>query len=76
MDGVFAIPIGPDGAPLKRNNSDVMNNFFIQYAARSFTTIDKIMQVTNSNDTRKQEKLTKHIEEQKVDWEKETLAAF
>jgi len=27
--GINAIPIGPDGVPLKRNNSDVMNNFFI-----------------------------------------------
>lgn len=27
--GVNAIIIGPDGAPLKRNNSDVMNNFYI-----------------------------------------------
>lgn len=29
VEGVFAIGIGPDGGPLKRNNSDVMNNFFI-----------------------------------------------
>ena len=29
VDGVFPIGIGPDGVPLKRNNSDVMNNFFI-----------------------------------------------
>lgn len=29
VEGVLAIGIGPDGAPLKRNNSDVMNNFFI-----------------------------------------------
>jgi hypothetical protein len=27
--GIWAIPIGPDGGPLKRNNSDVMNNFYI-----------------------------------------------
>jgi hypothetical protein len=32
LDGVNPIGIGPDGAPLKRNNSDVMNNFFINYA--------------------------------------------
>ena len=29
IDGINAIPIGPDGIPLKRNNSDVMNNFHI-----------------------------------------------
>jgi hypothetical protein len=29
IDGIMAIIIGPDGVPLKRNNSDVMNNFYI-----------------------------------------------
>jgi hypothetical protein len=29
IDGILAIIIGPDGVPLKRNNSDVMNNFYI-----------------------------------------------
>jgi hypothetical protein len=29
IEGINAIIIGPDGVPLKRNNSDVMNNFFI-----------------------------------------------
>ena len=30
VDGIMPIIIGPDGVPLKRNNSDVMNNFYIQ----------------------------------------------
>jgi len=29
VDGINPIVIGPDGSPMKRNNSDVMNNFFI-----------------------------------------------
>lgn len=29
IEGILAIIIGPDGTPLKRNNSDVMNNFYI-----------------------------------------------
>jgi len=29
IEGILAIIIGPDGIPLKRNNSDVMNNFYI-----------------------------------------------
>ena len=29
VEGIWAIPIGPDNVPLKRNSSDVMNNFFI-----------------------------------------------
>jgi hypothetical protein len=32
LEGTNPIGIGPDGSPLKRNNSDVMNNFFINYA--------------------------------------------
>lgn len=32
IEGTNSIGIGPDGSPLKRNNSDVMNNFFINYA--------------------------------------------
>ena len=43
IDGVFAIGIGPDGAPLKRNNSDFMNNFFIQLCVKAFTNIERIM---------------------------------
>ena len=40
IDGVLAIGVGPDGAPLKRNNSDFMNNFFIQLCVKAFTNID------------------------------------
>lgn len=41
VDGVLSIIIGPDGVPLKRNNSDMMNNYFVDFAARSFTEIEK-----------------------------------
>ena len=41
VEGVKPILIGPDGAPLKRNNSDVMNNFFINTSVRTFTEIEK-----------------------------------
>jgi hypothetical protein len=40
VDGIHAILIGPDGVPMKRNNSDVMNNFFIQFATLSFTDLE------------------------------------
>lgn len=36
----MAIGIGPDGVPLKRNNSDVFNNFYIQFAVLSFTDLE------------------------------------
>lgn len=50
VDGIFPIGIGPDGAPLKRNNSDVMNNFFINYTVRAFTNIEELMQKNNTQD--------------------------
>jgi len=40
VEGVNPIIIGPDGAPMKRNNSDVMNNFFIMFSVRCFTDIE------------------------------------
>jgi len=40
VDGIHPILIGPDGVPMKRNNSDVMNNFFIQFATLSFTDLE------------------------------------
>lgn len=43
VDGVYATGLGPDGALLKRNNTDLMNNFFINICVRSFTDIDKEM---------------------------------
>lgn len=59
IDGVNPIIIGPDGAPLKRNNSDVMNNFFIMYAVRCFTDIEKLIKSTNAQDSREVAKFVK-----------------
>ena len=52
VDGVHPIEIGPDGSPLKRNPSDVMNNFFINYTVRTFTNIEKLIKNTNTSDSR------------------------
>jgi len=76
VEGIWKIIIGPDGAPLKRNNSDVMNNFFINYAVRSFTNIEKMMQQNNTQDSRKQQRYNEEIEKRKLIWEEETLNAF
>lgn len=59
VDGVFPIIIGPDGAPMKRNNSDVMNNFFIMYAVRCFTDIEKLIKNQNTQDSREVAKFMK-----------------
>ena len=54
--GIQPIEIGPDGVPMKRNNSDVMNNFFINDTARSFTSIEKILSSINQNDQRREKR--------------------
>ena len=43
VEGILAIKLGPDGVALKRNISDVMNNFFINYIVRSFTDCEKMI---------------------------------
>jgi hypothetical protein len=40
VEGVLPILIGPDVLPLNRNNSDVMNNFWVNFVSRSFTNIE------------------------------------
>jgi len=41
QSGIDPIEIGPDGYPLFRNPSDLMNNFFINFASIAFTDIQK-----------------------------------
>ena len=41
--------IGPDGVPLWRNASDVMNNYFIDYVAKSFTDRGNIELAQHAN---------------------------
>ena len=49
IDGNYASGLGPDGQLLKRNDSDVMNNFFVHFNCRSFTDIDMIMTDQSNN---------------------------
>lgn len=54
VEGILPIEIGPDNMPLKRNKSDVMGNFFINNAAKSFTNIEKLLsKITNADEKRK-----------------------
>jgi len=76
IDGVLPITIGPDGAPMKRNNSDVMNNFFIMYAVRCFTDIEKLIKNQNNQDSRSLAKFVKQVDEKKNDWEKKCIGQF
>jgi hypothetical protein len=76
VDGVFPIEIGPDGSPLKRNPSDVMNNFFINYAVRTFTSIEKLIKNTNTTDSRQAKKFLVHIDKKKQEWSQKTVNEF
>jgi len=74
--GINAITIGPDGAPMKRNNSDVMNNFFIMFAVRCFTDIEKLIKNQNNQDSRSLAKFMTQVEVKKTQWEKSCIGQF
>jgi len=66
VDGIFPIEIGPDGVPLKRNPSDVMNNYFIQFAVLSFTELEKeLIALQNNGELRRLQKFEKEVEAKK-----------
>lgn len=77
IDGIFKILIGPDGVPLKRNNSDVVNNFYINYVVRSYTNIDQTLNEIRQNSNRAREsKMSNLIERQKDEWKTSTEGNF
>ena len=77
VDGIHAIQIGPDGAPLKRNNSDVMNNFFIQFACLSFTDLEQELNaIRNNGELKRVQKFEKEVESKKTDWQQQTVGVF
>lgn len=76
VEGVFPIHIGPDGLPLKRNNSDVMNNLHINTSSRAFTDIEKALQSVNHIENRRQQKFEEDIQNKKKVWEMQTVGTF
>ena len=77
VDGIFPTGLGPDGALLKRNNSDFMNNFFINYCVRSFTNIDQVVTETRNNGQgTRLEKFKKELEQQKQRWDRQIIEAY
>ena len=69
VEGIHAIIIGPDGAPLKRNNSDVMNNFFIQFATLSFTELEQELNaIRNNGELKRLQRFEREVELKKTDW--------
>ena len=71
LEGIHAIIIGPDGVPLRRNNSDVMNNFFIQFATLSFTDLEQeLNDIRNNGELRRLQKLEREVSFKKTEWQK------
>lgn len=48
----------PPGITFKRDNSDVMNNFFINLAATSYTNIEELLRASDDKDNNKAIKST------------------
>ena len=76
VDGILAILIGPDGVPLKRNNSDVMNNFFIKSCVLSFTELEKILSQIDPNELRREKRFNEEITKRKEIWTQQTVGQF
>jgi len=71
IDGIFQIGIGPDGVPLKRNNSDVFNNFHIQFVVLSFTDLEaQLTAVRNNGELKRSQRFEKEVENRKSLWKK------
>ena len=71
VDGLYATGLGPDGALLKRNNTDFMNNLFINICVRSFTNIESQLQDNkNSDQNRKNDKFKKMLDNYQIRWDK------
>lgn len=70
------ILIGPDGVPLKRNNSDMMNNFFINQVTRSFTSCEEILAKINLNEKRKEKRFNEQIGNQQKIWREGCIQRF
>jgi len=69
--------IGPDGYPLFRNPSDLMNNFFINFASIAFTEIQKDLKGNvNSSEIKRLKRYEKEIDMRKSLWMDNTVGMF
>ena len=53
-----------------------MNNFFIMFAVRCFTDIEKLIKQQNTQDSRSVAKFITQVEKKKSEWEQSTLGQF
>lgn len=77
IDGQYASGLGPDGQLLMRNDTDVMNNFFVNFNCRSFTDIDNIMQDQSNNGlVRRFESVKKNLTNRQQKWDNQIIQAY
>jgi len=59
----------PAGLTFKRDNADVMNNFFVNIVCRSYTNIEEYLQARNDNvELQKQKETMKELEGIQKTW--------
>jgi hypothetical protein len=78
VGGIEAREIGPDGVPVYRNPTDLMNNFFINYSSLAFTDIQKnlIGGTVNSYEIKRLKRYEKEVNTRKDSWIENTVGQF
>ena len=77
MEGIAPIGMGPDGVPLWRNPSDLMNNYFINISAIAFTSIQNdLIGSVNSAEIKRLKRYEKEIDNRKEIWMGNTVGIF
>jgi len=65
----LALGAAPSGLTFKRDNADVMNNFFVNIVTRSYTTIEEYLQQRQENvEMLKQKETLKELENIQKSW--------
>ena len=77
QDGMMPYDIGPDGVPLRRNPSDIMNNMFINIVSIAYTRADSTAASNAENVAmRRGNKSEKELASRKPEWKEQTLGLF
>lgn len=65
----LTMALAPTGLIFKRDNADVMNNFFVNIVTRSYTNIEEYLQARQDNvELQKQKETMKELEGIQKNW--------
>jgi len=65
----LTLGVAPSGLTFKRDNADVMNNFFVNIVTRSYTNIEEYLQQRQENvEMLKQKETLKELENIQKSW--------